>query len=141
MYCPRLDHFVRLNTDGTVSRCGHMIAPPRFASVADMDASIWLGIVKAYMQDGDWPDVCYRCRDTESVNSTSVRLNAIRFHEKQTRPDYLSVGGVLDNVCNSACLTCNENHSTKIGSLANRIYLRVDNSAAFGLCLWTVWST
>jgi sulfatase maturation enzyme AslB (radical SAM superfamily) len=43
----------------------------------------------------------------------------------------LTVGGVLDNVCNSACQTCNENLSTKIGSLISRDYPRIDNSNQF----------
>jgi sulfatase maturation enzyme AslB (radical SAM superfamily) len=41
--------------------------------------------------------------------------------------DYLIVGGVLDNVCNSACQSCNSGLSTKIGSLESKDYPRVDN--------------
>jgi sulfatase maturation enzyme AslB (radical SAM superfamily) len=41
------------------------------------------------------------------------------------------VGGVLDNICNSACLTCNENLSTKIGSLKSSTYPIIDNSNRF----------
>jgi sulfatase maturation enzyme AslB (radical SAM superfamily) len=37
----------------------------------------------------------------------------------------------LDNVCNSACQTCNENLSTKIGSLKSQDYIRIDNSNRF----------
>jgi MoaA/NifB/PqqE/SkfB family radical SAM enzyme len=45
--------------------------------------------------------------------------------------DYLIVGGVLDNICNSGCLTCNENLSTKIGSLKSKDYLMVNNTNRF----------
>jgi sulfatase maturation enzyme AslB (radical SAM superfamily) len=45
--------------------------------------------------------------------------------------DYLSIGGVLDNVCNSACLTCSEKHSTLIGGLTSKTYPIVDNSSKF----------
>ena len=127
MYCPRLDHFVRFNPNGTVSRCGHMINPPQFTSLEEMDASAWLAEIKA----AEEPAECTRCIQTETVNGTSIRLNAIKFDKQQTRPDYLTVGGVLDNICNSACLTCNENLSTKIGSLKSKTYPIVDNSSAF----------
>jgi sulfatase maturation enzyme AslB (radical SAM superfamily) len=72
-----------------------------------------------------------RCQQTEQINNTSIRLNAIKFDKKQTRSDYLTVGGVLDNICNSACQSCNQNLSTKIGSLISNNYPMVDNSTAF----------
>lgn len=127
MQCPRLDHFVRFNANGTVSRCGHMVDPPQFNSLIEMDSSEWLYDVKAQVQ----PKECVRCFQTESVNNTSIRLNSIKFHQKQTRPDYLIVGGVLDNICNSGCMTCNEDHSTKIGSLKSQTYPIVDNTNRF----------
>ena len=42
------------------------------------------------------------------------------------KEDYLVVGGVLDNVCNSACQTCNAGLSTKIGSLEKN-YIKTNN--------------
>ena len=45
--------------------------------------------------------------------------------------DYLIVGGVLDNVCNSACQSCHAGLSTKIGSLESKDYPRVDNFSVF----------
>lgn len=131
MYCPRLDHFVRLNPNGTVSRCGHMTRKPQFDSLESMESSEWLASVKEHMAQGIWPVECERCMQTEHENGTSIRLNAIKFDQLQKCSDYLSVGGVLDNVCNSACLTCNENHSTLIGGLTSKTYLIVDNSSAF----------
>jgi len=127
MYCPRLEHFVRFNPNGTVSRCGHMINPPQFNSLEEMDSSKWLNEIKSTKE----PIECSRCIQTEKVNGTSIRLNTIEFDKQQTRQDYLIVGGVLDNICNSACLTCNENLSTKIGSLKSKTYTIVDNSSAF----------
>ena len=127
MQCPRLDHFVRFNPNGTVSRCGHMVNPPQFESLSHMDASDWLQYVKLH----DQPAECVRCLETELVNGTSIRLNAIKFDQIQTRPDYLVVGGVLDNICNSGCLSCDENHSTKIGSLLSKTYPIVDNTNRF----------
>ena len=128
MRCPRLDHFVRFNPNGTVSRCGHMNYAPQFSSLEEMEASQWLVNIKKSFNNDQWPEECHRCQQTEQINGTSIRLNAIAFDTKQTKPDYLTIGGVLDNVCNSACQTCNENLSTKIGSLIDRQYIKINNA-------------
>ena len=129
MYCPRLDHFVRFNYNGTLSRCGHMVNTPEFDTLAQMDSSDWLSNIKS--NPDTWPKECVRCQQTEQINNTSIRLNAIEFDKTQTLPDYLTVGGVLDNICNSACQSCNQNLSTKIGSLISNNYPKIDNSKAF----------
>jgi molybdenum cofactor biosynthesis enzyme MoaA len=49
----------------------------------------------------------------------------------ETQRDYLQVGGVLDNVCNAACMTCNSDHSTRIGALEGRTFPIVDNTNRF----------
>lgn len=131
MHCPRLDHFVRFNPNGTVSRCGHMINAPQFDSLEDMDFSKWLRTVKEKFEQDLWPTECVRCQQTEHQGQGSIRLNTIEFDKKQQQLDYLIVGGVLDNICNSACLTCNENLSTKIGSLRSTNYPIVDNTNRF----------
>jgi len=131
MHCPRLDHFVRFNHNGTVSRCGHMINIRQFDSLEDMDSSDWLADIKEQFEQNRWPIECTRCKQTEEINQTSIRLNAIEFDKKQTQENYLTVGGVLDNVCNSACLTCNERLSTKIGSLRTLDYPIIDNTRRF----------
>lgn len=131
MKCPRLDHFVRFNSNGTVSRCGHMVNPMQFESLKAMDESIWLHNIKLNMAEGVWAKECIRCKETEDNNNTSIRLNSIEFDNRQTMPDYLTVGGVLDNICNSGCLSCNENHSTKIGSLKSKLYPIIDNTKRF----------
>jgi sulfatase maturation enzyme AslB (radical SAM superfamily) len=127
MQCPRLDHFVRFNPNGTVSRCGHMVNPPQFNSLQEMESSQWLSNIRNKL----WADECVRCKETESLHEDSIRIHTIRFHQSQTVPDYLMVGGVLDNICNSGCLTCNENHSTKIGSLKSRVFPIVNNTNKF----------
>jgi len=106
-----------------------MVNAPEFNSLPQMDSSEWLNNIKR--QPDVWPEECTRCQQTEQINHTSIRLNAIEFARTQTRPDYLTVGGVLDNICNSACQSCNQYLSTKIGSLISRDYPVVDNSAAF----------
>lgn len=127
MQCPRLDHFVRFNPNGTVSRCGHMVNAPQFDSLLAMENSEWLYKTKQL----SWPTECVRCRETEALEQDSIRIHTIRFHQQQTRQDYLIVGGVLDNICNSGCLTCDENHSTKIGSLTSKTYPIIDNTSRF----------
>jgi len=131
MHCPRLKHFVRLNPNGTVGRCGHMDDAPQFNTLEEMDESLWLRNVKLSMHKGIWPKWCERCKQTEQEKNSSIRLNAIEFDKLQKQKDYLSVGGVLDNICNSACMTCNENLSTLIGGLKSKNYPIVDNSHAF----------
>jgi sulfatase maturation enzyme AslB (radical SAM superfamily) len=108
-----------------------MISPPQFNSLEEMDESLWLQNVKLHMHKGIWPLECSRCKQTEEVDNSSIRLNAIVFDKIQSKADYLVVGGVLDNICNSGCMTCNEDHSTKIGSLKSRVYPIIDNTNRF----------
>lgn len=104
-----------------------MVNPPGFATLSDMESSTWL----AKIRNQEWPAECIRCQQTESMNQTSIRLNAIEFDRSQTQPDYLVVGGVLDNICNSACQTCNASYSTRIGSLSGQAFPIVNNSDKF----------
>jgi len=130
MYCPRLDHFVRFNTNGTVSRCGHMIDAPQFETLQQMDSSEWLTNTRALMAQDSWPSECIRCKESENVGNKSIRQHSLNTHAQllDARSDYLVLGGVLDNVCNSACQTCNEKLSTKIGSLRSKEYTKINNS-------------
>jgi sulfatase maturation enzyme AslB (radical SAM superfamily) len=108
-----------------------MVKAPQFDSLTDMDYSKWLRVIKERFEQNLWPNECIRCEQTESIGQGSLRLNAINFDQQQTQSDYLVVGGVLDNICNSGCLTCNENLSTKIGSLKRKSYTIVDNTNRF----------
>ena len=114
MHCPRLDHFVRFNSNGSVSRCGHMANAPEFDTLEDMESSVWLVKTREKMQSNKWPAECVRCQETEP---NSIRQYAIDLDKQTEQLDYLQVGGVLDNVCNAACLSCNKTLSTRIGSL------------------------
>jgi MoaA/NifB/PqqE/SkfB family radical SAM enzyme len=104
-----------------------MVNAPEFDSLAEMDSSQWL----ADIRQQEYPAECVRCQETEQLNNVSIRKHAIEFDSKQTQQDYLIVGGVLDNLCNSACMTCNEQLSTKIGSLRSRSFPIIDNSDKF----------
>ena len=128
MHCPRLDHFVRFNSNGTVSRCGHMVNAPEFNSLETMEASSWLANVKELMKFDEWPKECVRCQETDP---NSIRAYATELDGQTTQKDYLQVGGVLDNLCNAACQTCNENLSTRIGSLQGREFPIVNNLDRF----------
>lgn len=134
MYCPRLDHFVRLNVDGTVGRCGHMINAKRFKSFDELEKNEWTASLKNSMTKDIWPNECKRCQQSELVKGESIRTKSISRHRilHPKRNDYLIVGGVLDNVCNSACQSCNATLSTKIGALeSSKNYPRVDNYEVF----------
>jgi len=131
MYCPRLDHFVRFNSDGTVSRCGHMVSAPRYESLEQMNASAWLANTKELFKSGQWPAECVRCQEVEADGLSSIRIHALALDESESNSDYLQVGGVLDNVCNAACQTCGPQCSTRIGALTGTAFPRVDNSEAY----------
>lgn len=133
MHCPRLRHYSRLNQNGTIGRCGHMIGGESFRSHKELEESQWIEDLEQQMNLGNWPDECLRCKRTEEAGGKSIRLASIDRHKllKPLRSDYLIVGGVLDNVCNSACQTCNAGLSTKIGSLETKNYQRVDNTKIF----------
>lgn len=131
MYCPRLDHFVRFNPNGTVSRCGHMVSPAQFDSLEQMESSVWLRKIREQFKQGHWPNECQRCEQVEHEAPSSIRIHAIALDEFETKRDYLQVGGVLDNVCNAACMTCSPDCSTRIGALTGKSFPIVDNSNRF----------
>lgn len=134
LYCPRLEHFVRFNANGTIGKCGHMMGSPTFSSWDEMENSSWLGSVKDQMSNDQWPLECRRCQQTEeSEQPHSIRLNSIQRDKLLSviNKDYLILGGVLDNICNSACQTCVPRLSTKIGSLYSADYEKVDNNHLF----------
>ena len=133
MHCPRIDHFIRLNRDGTVGKCGHMINAKGFGNYEELEHSEWMANIRKTMEQGRWPMECFRCQRSEKVKGESIRTNSIKRHKMlhPVRKDYLVVGGVLDNVCNSACQSCNAGLSTKIGSLESKDYPRVDNFNVF----------
>ena len=133
MYCPRIKHFVRLNQDGSVGKCGHMVKAKGFASYNELQQSEWLKEIGSQMEMDQWPMECFRCYQSEKVKGESVRTNSIDRHKllETIREDYLIVGGVLDNVCNSACQSCNSGLSTKIGSLESKKYKKINNYEVF----------
>ncbi len=133
MYCPRLNHFVRLNQNGSIGKCGHMTNAIGFKTFKELDESEWLDNIKEQMSDDKWPDQCVRCKQTEEISGESIRTKSIERHKvlHKFKDDYLVVGGVLDNVCNSACQSCNAGLSTKIGSLTSKEYPRVNNIENF----------
>ena len=133
MYCPRLDHFVRLNHTGKIGKCGHMTQAPEFDSFEDMQDSAWLKKIKKQMEEKVWPKECVRCAITEETSNTSIRLDMIERDRilNSIHRDYLIVGGVLDNICNSACQSCNADLSTKIGSLSSKVYKKINNYDSF----------
>lgn len=133
MECPRLEHFVRLNPNGTIGKCGHMVDGRGYQSFDEMNNSGWLKQLRSKMKNNEWPEECVRCHTSERHNGESIRTKSIERHNilYPKKKDYLVVGGVLDNVCNSACQTCNSSLSTKIGSLESKDYPRVDNFVRF----------
>jgi sulfatase maturation enzyme AslB (radical SAM superfamily) len=107
-----------------------MVNPAQFQSLQQLESSLWLGNIKSDFEKDIWPAECVRCQTSESTGHKSVRQYSSDQHVKNLnlRADYILLSGVLDNICNSACQTCNENLSTKIGSLSSRNYIKINNS-------------
>jgi organic radical activating enzyme len=133
MYCPRLKHFMRLQPSGKIGKCGHMTHSEEFNSLGDMQNSTWLADIEEQMNKDLWPKECVRCQITEETSNTSIRLDMIERDRilRAIKKDYLIVGGVLDNICNSACQSCNSTLSTKIGSLEKKNYKKINNYDLF----------
>jgi molybdenum cofactor biosynthesis enzyme MoaA len=108
-----------------------MVNAAQFDSLEQMDSSVWLCQIRKQFDQDQWPTECQRCKETEIKNGISIRTHSIEFDKYQTQKNYLVVGGVLDNICNSACMTCHEGLSTKIGSLKSKTYTIFDNTNRF----------
>jgi sulfatase maturation enzyme AslB (radical SAM superfamily) len=110
-----------------------MINAKGFDSYEQLEHSEWLAGIRKTMEQEQWPMECFRCQRSEKTKGESIRTNSITRHKMlhPIRKDYLIVGGVLDNVCNSACQSCHAGLSTKIGSLESKNYRRVDNYEVF----------
>jgi sulfatase maturation enzyme AslB (radical SAM superfamily) len=122
---------VRFNGNQTIGKCGHMIDAPGFGSWNEMQTSLWLKNIRDMMLKDQWPKECRRCQITENVNGQSIRKASMDRHNilVNLKSDYVILGGVLDNVCNSACQSCNDTLSTKIGSLASKNFIKIDNTS------------
>lgn len=94
-----------------------MVNAPQFDNLEAMESSTWLAKTREKMSADKWPAECVRCQETEP---NSIRQYAIKLDTKTDQSNYLQVGGVLDNICNAACLSCNETLSTRIGALNGR---------------------
>jgi MoaA/NifB/PqqE/SkfB family radical SAM enzyme len=108
-----------------------MTNAPQYASLEDMESSLWLANTKELFKFGTWPNECVRCQEVEKESPSSIRIHAIALDESESKSNYLQVGGVLDNVCNAACQTCNPNCSTRIGALTGNKFPVVNNSEAY----------
>jgi len=113
--------------DGNIEICGHMVAQPSFDSLQQLEESEWLKHLK---NSDTLPSECIRCKQEEELGQKSIRNHAFDRHKilKKYHEDYLIIGGILDNICNSACQFCNENLSTKIGSLKFGKYYKLVNN-------------
>jgi MoaA/NifB/PqqE/SkfB family radical SAM enzyme len=105
-----------------------MVNAPEFDSLTTMDASNWLVKTKEKMAQDEWPVECIRCQETEP---NSIRVYATTLDSQTDQIDYLQVGGVLDNLCNAACQTCNEKLSTRIGNLNGPGFPVINNIKQF----------
>lgn len=132
MFCSRLAHNIRLSEKSKLQICGHMINAPSFDNLESLKNSVWLTNTVDKFSNGQWPDECLRCKEIENNNQKSIRQHSIDAHANYLKidPDYLFVTGVLDNVCNSACISCSNYNSSYIGKLTKNV-IKINNSDIF----------
>ena len=82
MFCPRIRHFIRLNQNGTIGKCGHMVTHMGIQTFDELDKSDWLAEVEQTMAKDQWPKECMRCQHTEKVKGESVRTKSIERHKE-----------------------------------------------------------
>ena len=120
--------------NGKIGVCGHMTHGKSFNDLSSLESSEWLSSLRSKMYLDKWPDECVRCQRDETAGRKSIRQHSFDRDSilRPHRENYLIVGGILDNICNSACQFCSEHLSTKIGSLKfGSNYKLVDNSSVF----------
>lgn len=120
MFCSRLDHFVKIEPGSKpMFRCCHMISPPKFNSLEEIETSEWLSSVKEKFKNDIWPTECSRCKESEDIGIDSVRLISNKKHKEffDIDPNYIVVDVVVDTICNAACPICSEDLSSKIAKL------------------------
>jgi len=108
-----------------------MTGAPRFNNLEQMESSEWLLQVRQKFSQDTWPNECIRCQEIEAQGLESIRNHSIKLYASENNKDYLQVSGVLDNVCNAACMTCEPSLSTRIGALTGTVFPIVNNSAGF----------
>lgn len=120
MECSRLNHFVKIETGSApLFRCCHMVNPPRFNTLEELESSQWLDSIQNDFKKDQWPEECKRCQQTEDAGLESVRMISNRQHSKleQIHKNYLVTDVVVDTVCNAACPICSENLSSTIARM------------------------
>lgn len=128
MHCNRLTHFVRINANGTFSVCGHMHNSYNFDNYDDIKNHSWIRKLHSQFTNNSWPDECVRCKLSEDNGDESIRIHFNKLHSKyySINPEYIVLGGILDNKCNSACQTCGAMSSSLIGKLEGKT-ITIDN--------------
>jgi sulfatase maturation enzyme AslB (radical SAM superfamily) len=138
MWCSVLEHYVVVNHEGKFKACTAILEQSPsdrfvFDTFDELNSSEWLTKVKQQMQNNIWPNECFACREKESNGVKSLRQHHNDKHLENVliNENYLKVEIATDNICNSACQFCYPGASTKIGSLTDKNYLRINNMPKF----------
>jgi len=103
-----------------------------FATLEELDKSEWLSQLKQTFMSGSFPKECGKCEEIEKIGQTSIREHALSADQLlNKKSDYLIAEVFLDNICNGGCSSCNMLKSTKIGSLHQRDYIKIDRVSSF----------
>lgn len=67
---------------------------------------------KQFESINDWTPGCYQCNHQEKSNIPSLRQSGPDWIAEDSASDAVMLDIFLDNECNAACVTCNENSSS-----------------------------
>ena len=77
MYCPRINHFVRLNQNGSIGRCGHMNTNIGFESVNELENSDWTKTIKEKLESINLLKVKTLLKELDSVSMRRQNQNIL----------------------------------------------------------------
>ena len=130
--CNRLKHGVSVGIRGSSFRpCCLITKKPGFDSLEEMRSSDWYYNLLDKEKEGIWPAECSICHEQEQQNQPSVRQASNKKHKlySSINPNYTILDISPNNVCNSACQTCNPSQSTFYAKIAGvkQLMMQDDN--------------
>ena len=124
--CNRLKHGITVEMAGSFRPCCLITKKPGFKSLKEMRSSDWYNDLLDKEKEGIWPDECSICHVQEQQNQLSIRQTSNKKHKlySSMNPNYQILEISPNNVCNSACQTCEPSKSTFYSKIAGIKQLR-----------------
>jgi molybdenum cofactor biosynthesis enzyme MoaA len=125
--CNRLEHGITVDMSGSYRPCCLINKKPSFKSLKELKESKWYADLLDKQTAGEWPDECNICKIQEQNNQLSIRQTSNLRHKIYSliNPNYIVLEISPNNVCNSACQTCESSKSTFYAKLAGKKQLKM----------------